>query len=959
MSSRKISSRLAVGHAFLLLTILTLTLGSQTAFAQAPTAEQIEAFQDLSPEQQRAILDRAGDGQRGTSSATGATSTNGSGRAGETRQDAQRRGTLTVQDLEPRAPVMRADDIVIVEVSLPPDDDKPKPSVQVVQPNGTTTTTTQAEGPSVLRRNRSIKDIEPKERERLDKLVDLILSRNPYTLDRSGQLNLPGFAPIALGGLSEEQATQRLAIEPEMLLFDVRIVRLPVAKTGTAGLKPFGYDLFEDAPSTFSPVTDLPVPAEYIVGPGDELRVQLYGSQNRSLPLVINRDGSITFPGLGPIQVAGMRFGAAKETIESRVAQQMIGVRANVSMGEIRSIRVFVLGEARLPGSYTVSGLSTMTTALFASGGVKPIGSLRDIQLKRRGAVVRHFDLYDLLIRGDTSDDEKLLPGDAIFIPPVGPTVSIEGEVRRPAIYELRGATNAAGLLQMAGGLSPEADGSRSSLTRIDEQSRRVVLGVNFNAVEGRSLVLRSGDAVRVGRLKPQIDSGVVLEGFVHRPGPVAWYPGLRISDVLGSIDELKPDADPRYILIRRESGANRKVEALSADLVAALAAPGTAADVALMPRDRLIVFDLAPGRDRIIKPILDELRLQSGIDRPTELVRIEGKVKVPGEYPLEPGMTVSDLLRAGGNLEADAFGGKAELARYEISSDGSRETGLVEIDLAAVLRGDPAADVPLRPFDYVLVKETPNWTGQESVTLQGEVRFPGTYPVKRGETLHELLLRAGGLTQNAFLKGSAFTRLELKEREQKQLDFLKTRLQADLASMALQAAAANQAGASQALTSGQSLLGQLQASTAVGRLVIDLPGLLASEPGSTKDVVLRDGDTLIVPLQKQEVTVIGEVQSATSHLFNADLERDDYVALSGGATQKADEKRTYVVHADGSVVARNTSMFSRNRGTVIQPGDTIVVPFDTERMPRLPFWQAVTTIVYNLAVAVAAVNSF
>jgi polysaccharide biosynthesis/export protein len=854
---------------------------------------------------------------------------------------------------------MRAEDTVIVELSMPLGEDAPQTTVQVTKPDGTTTTTKQAENQSLLRRNRPVKDLDPKERERLKKLIDLVLSRNPYTLDRSGQLNLPGFAPIALSGLSEEQATQRLSVEPEMLSLDVRLVRLPVAKVGTAGLKPFGYDLFEDTPSSFSPVTDIPVPAEYIVGPGDELRVQLFGSQNRNLPLVINRDGSVTFPGLGPIQVAGMRFGAAKDAIESRVSQQMTGVRANVSMGEIRSIRVFVLGEARLPGSYTVSGLSTMTTALFASGGVKPIGSLRDIQLKRRGAVVGHFDLYDLLIRGDTSDDAKLQPGDVIFIPPVGATVSIEGEVRRPAIYELRGTTNAAGLLQMAGGLTPEADGQRSSLTRVDEKSSRVVLGVDFSVAEGRSRLLRNGDALRVGRLRPQIDSGVVLEGFVHRPGPVAWQAGLHISDVLGSIDELKPDADPRYILIRRESGTNRKVQALSADLVAALAAPGTAANVALMPRDRVIVFDLAPGRDRIIKPILDELRLQSGIDRPTEVVRIEGKVKVPGEYPLEPGMKVSDLLRAGGNLEADAFGGKAELARYEVNSDGTRDTGLIEVDLAAVLRGDPTADVPLHPFDYLLVKETPNWTGQESVTLRGEVRFPGTYPIKRGETLHELLLRAGGLTQRAFPKGSAFTRVELREREQQQLDFLQARMRADLASMSLQAAAANQSGASQALTSGQSLLGELQSSKAVGRLVIDLPALLAGEPRSAKDVLLRDGDTLVVPLQKQEVTVIGEVQSATSHLYDASMERGDYVALSGGATQKADEKRTYVVHADGSVVANNTSMFSRNRGAAIQPGDTIVVPFDTERMPRLPFWQAVTTIIYNLAVAVAAVNSF
>ncbi|MEO8313287.1 MAG: SLBB domain-containing protein [Pseudomonadota bacterium] len=953
---------MAAGTALLPLAILTFAIGALPAAAQTPTADQLEIFQNLTPEQQRAVLERAADGGDLNNRATvgGAIS-----RSAETRQDAQRRGTLTTQDQEAQSLVMRADDTVIVEVSLPTESIPGQPIVtqESAPRSGAQPGATNAKPPeskSVLRRNRSVADLDPKERERLQKLVELILSRNPYSLDRNGQLNLPGFAPIAIRGLSEEQATERLSVEPELLQLDVRIVRLPVAKNGTAGLKPFGYGLFEDAASTFSPVTDVPVPADFVVGPGDELNVQLYGgSQNRSFRLVVNRDGSVTFPELGPIRVAGQTFAAAKSNIESRVAQQMIGVRANVSMGDIRSVRVFVLGEARQPGSYTVSGLATMTSALFASGGVKPIGSLRDIQLKRQGAIVRHFDLYDLLIRGDTSGDAKLQPGDVIFIPPVGPTVSIEGEVRRPAIYELRGATNTAALLQMAGGLTPEADGKRSSLTRIDEQSRRVVMGVDFNAVEGRSQILRNGDALRVGRLRPQLDSGVMVEGFVHRPGPVAWNPGLRISNVLSSIDELKPNADPHYILIRRESGGNRKVEALSADLVAALAAPGSDADVALMPRDRVIVFDLAPGRDRIIKPLLDDLRLQSSLDRPTELVRVEGKVKVPGEYPLEPGMTVSDLLRAGGNLEAAAFGGKAELARYEVTNDGSRQTGLIEIDLAAVLRGDPAADVPLRPFDYLLIKETPNWTDQESVTLTGEVKFPGTYPIRRGETLHQILQRAGGLTTLAFPKGGAFTRVELKEREQKQLEVLKSRLQSDLASLALQAAAANQAGASQALTSGQALLGQLQGSRAVGRLVIDLPGLLASEPGSSKDVVLRDGDSLIVPLQKQEVTVIGEVQSATSHLFSASLERGDYIALSGGPTQKADNDRIYVVHADGSVVANNKSIFSRRRDAAIQQGDTIVVPFDTERMPRLPFWQAVTTIIYNLAVAVAAVNSF
>jgi polysaccharide biosynthesis/export protein len=628
-------------------------------------------------------------------------------------------------------------------------------------------------------------------------------------------------------------------------------------------------------------------------------------------------------------------------------------------MGEIRSIRVFVLGEANQPGNYAVSGLATMTTALFASGGVKRIGSLRNIQLKRQGNVVRTLDLYDLLIRGDTSGDTKLQPGDVIFIPPVGPTVTVEGEVRRPGIYELRGATNASGLLQMAGGLTPESDVRRASLTRVDERSRRVVMETDFGSPDGGSMLLRNGDSLWVGRLRPQIDSGVMLEGFIHRPGPVPWRAEMRITDVIGSMDELRPNADSHYVLIRRETGPERRIQVLSVDLSRALSARGSAEDVTLMPRDRVIVFELAPGRERVIQPIVDELRLQSGLARPTELVRIEGRVKVPGEYPLEPNMKVSDLLRAGGNLDAAAFGGKAELARYDVNVDGSRQTELLDIDLASVLRGDPAADVVLRPFDYLLIKETPNWTDQEAVTLLGEVKFPGTYPITRGETLHHVLARAGGLTSFAFPQGSVFLRDELREREQRQIDMLRERTRSDMATMALRAAAANQTGAVQAMSASESLLDQLQTAEAVGRLVIDLPDLMVAEAGSQHDIVLRNGDRLLVPKLKQEVTVIGEVQTNTSHLYSATLSAGDYISLSGGTTQKADRGRTYVVRADGSVVQKNSSWFSRGQGATINPGDTIVVPFDTERLPPLPFWTSVTQILYNVAIGVAAVNSF
>jgi polysaccharide export outer membrane protein len=293
-----------------------------------------------------------------------------------------------------------------------------------------------------------------------------------------------------------------------------------------------------------------------------------------------------------------------------------------------------------------------------------------------------------------------------------------------------------------------------------------------------------------------------------------------------------------------------------------------------------------------------------------------------------------------------------------------SRQTQVIDIDLAGVQRGDPAANIPLQPFDELSIKEISLWGEQEQVILAGQVRFPGTYAIKHGETLKSILARAGGLTQYAFPEGSVFTRTELQQREQQQLDFLGQRMQTDIATMALQASAASQLNGqggnpTASLAIGQTLLSQLKSARAIGRLVIDLPRVISEPLGSEDDVVLRNGDQLIVPRYQQEVTVIGEVQSVTSHLYRSDLTRADYIALSGGTTIHADASKIYVVRANGSVVANTGGFFRINSGAVkIHPGDTIVVPLDTERLPPLPMWQAITQILYNIAVSVAAVHS-
>jgi protein involved in polysaccharide export with SLBB domain len=417
--------------------------------------------------------------------------------------------------------------------------------------------------------------------------------------------------------------------------------------------------------------------------------------------------------------------------------------------------------------------------------------------------------------------------------------------------------------------------------------------------------------------------------------------------------------ADQHYILIRREVPPTRRVEYLSADLVEALDKKGSDADVQLEPRDQLFVFDLETGRDRLLEPLMRELRLQSSRDAPTAEVSVGGRVNVPGQYPLERGMRVRDLIRAGGSLNEAAYGGKAELTRNMTESGESRETALIEIDLALVMAGDPAENIELKPFDYLVIKELPLWGGQEYVEIEGEVRFPGRYPIQRGETLRSVLGRAGGVTDLAFTRGSVFTRETLKERERKQIEELTRRLQSDLAQVSLMAAQEARGDAAQALAVGQQLLENLKSTKPVGRLVINVDrAMAAARAGIPQDIVLKDGDQLLVPRITQEVTVIGEVQSPTSHLFSAGLSRGDYIELSGGVTQRADKGRIYVVRADGSVVGGGDKWFSFS-GVQIEPGDTVVVPFDAERMRALPLWTAITTIIYNLAVAVAAVDSF
>jgi protein involved in polysaccharide export with SLBB domain len=780
-----------------------------------------------------------------------------------------------------------------------------------------------------------------------DPIMQRLIGSRLFILDDNGILSLEGLASIPLLGLTEEDIQRRLEAETYLSKFVIDARILGQEPIGVEALEPFGYDIFEPRVGAMQSPASGPVPQDYVLGPGDTVRVQLFGNVNGIYEFEVSRDGVLNLPEIGPVTVAGLPFSEFRQDLHERVREMLIGTQVSVTMGQLRTIRVFVLGDVKQPGSYVVSGLATMSSALYQGGGISKIGTLRDVQLKRNGRVASRLDLYELLLNGDTSSDMRLQPGDVIFVPPIGNTVRVAGAVKRPAIYETKGQTSVAAIIRIAGGLTADAYAGGVQLERIDGDRKTVAVDLSDDA--DANLLVRSGDTVLVPEVLPDLQETVVLSGHVYRPGNYEWRSGMRLTDLIRSTDELKPGVDTGYVLIRRERERGQPIQAVSANLAAALQAPASAANVKLEASDTVHVFSLALGRQRVVEPLVEELRLQSTVDSPAMEVEISGSVRAPGRYPLEPGMRISDLIRAGGNLSEAAHAYEAELTRYSANVNAAREISVVNVNLNAIREGDTSADLVLREHDYLIINRVPEWDTMWTVSLQGEVRFPGEYRVRRGETLAEVLQRAGGLTDKAFPEGAIFLRESLRKKESEQIEMLARRLEADLATLSLQSAAE---GGTQTLDTGTVLLEQLRNTEAVGRLVIDLD--------SQSGIELSDGDELLIPPHTQMVSVLGETQRNTSHLYDASLSRDDYINLSGGLTLRADERRIYVVRASGAVVTSRRSKWLGRGGRVdIRPGDTIVVPLDADRMRPMTFWTNVTQILYQGALAVAAIQTF
>ncbi|WP_379865436.1 SLBB domain-containing protein [Marinobacter sp. M5B] len=731
------------------------------------------------------------------------------------------------------------------------------------------------------------------------------------------------------------------------------------------GLKPYGYDLFVGSPTTFAPVTEIPIPNDYTLGPGDILRVQLWGKENQQLELPVSRDGTISFPQSGPQTVAGLTFDQAREQIKKRVSEQYIGVQASVSLGELRSMRVFVLGEARNAGSYTVSSLSTITNALYVSGGIKRTGSLRKIQHKRDGELIGELDLYDLLLAGDTSDDNRLQPGDVIFIPPVGDRVGIDGEVYRPALYELKNGTNLQELVNLAGGLTPQAYPQLVRIERNNDDFLRIIAEANLTTAKGKQAKVKPGDRIEVASISDITGQYVEVKGAATRPGKFAWVPGMRVSSVINNLDtDLVPVADQRYAALVRTDPKTDEVSVLNLRLRDAIQNPGSEQDILLEEQDRLLIFSDAGKvdggeegrnftRQQLFSPVLQRLKAQAKPGAPQQTIQVTGPVRYPGEYPLPASRQVADAIYVAGGLKDSASLYTAELARFGVDDEGTGKTRIQNLNLQAVMEGQ--ASVTLKSRDRLLIKSIPEFARAKTIELNGEIRYPGQYTIRNGETLGDVIKRAGGLTDNAFPEGAVFTREKLRQLEAQRLREAEERLQGDLVGVQLEG---DDFGGENAKRTQQvqDLLEEVQDSRPVGRMVINLASVVESD--DYQPIRLQDGDTLTVPVIPQSVSVFGEVQFPTSHLHTQGLTVDDYLDRSGGPTRQADQERVYVVKADGSVMLPEKSRWFGGRSQQLAPGDTIIVPIDVDRLNQLELWTNVSQIVYQMALGAAAVGN-
>jgi protein involved in polysaccharide export with SLBB domain len=794
--------------------------------------------------------------------------------------------------------------------------------------------------------------------------------------------SLPVTAPAIVvdesGGISQRPALRtgngQLATVPAATEFQNF-----VASSVGVVLPIYGQSLFQNAPTTFAPTEQVPVPADYVIGPGDQLLIRGWGQINIQERVVVDRNGQIFIPKVGTFMVAGIRYSNLEEHLKREISRVFRNFELSVSLTQLRSIEIYVLGNAKRPGNFTISSLSTLVNALFASGGPSASGSMRNIEVNREGKTITQFDLYDLLVFGDKSKDIKLLPGDVIYIPPVGPEIAIAGSVNVPAIYELKGE-DLRGAIRLASGLTTLADGQQLTIERIEKRTTRTVNTFPLNS-SGLSAKLQDGDVIRVISISPRFENAVTLRGSVANPGRFPWKKGMRLSDLI-------PDKD---MLLSRAfwNAQNRVIGGCEPERPAELTAPSygqTPREMQLAPNGAAQAGQGAgypqtpypqtpyaqtpyPQTPYPQTPYAQPPYAQTPYPQtPKEMQLAAGAAAQAGQggqvvqqraLQSAPLTSVQELTQPCSRT----IGSETELSRDirraapEINFDYALIQRLNEVDLTTrlipfdlgklVLQHDPEADLELEAGDIVTIftqrdVRVPQQKQAKFALVEGEVHAPGVYKIQAGDTLRSVIRRAGGVTPDAYLFATELTR-ESARIEQQRI------LRQSTSAMTAQSDAQRQ------------LLERLQGATATGRIVLQMSPA-ATQIDAYPDIVLEDGDRIIIPYQLKTVNVIGAIYNQSAYMYHSGLRVRDYLKMAGNGTRTADMKYLLVLRADGSIVGRPGGATGFWRESVqdarIYPGDTIVVPTKVSSgllIQSLKDWTQIGSQIAITAAALAA----
>ena len=682
-------------------------------------------------------------------------------------------------------------------------------------------------------------------------------------------------------------------------------------------LRRFGSDTFVLGTGNANQLPmDMPVGPDYVLGPGDSLVINIWGGQSSRLERPVDRQGQIALPEAGSITIAGLTVAQAQIAIQKALGTEFQNEKVEISLGRVRTVRIYVVGDVQRPGAYDVSSLSTPLNALYAAGGPTDHGSLRTLRQFRGAQLVREIDLYDFLLKGIRSDIDRLQPGDTLLVPPVGPQVSVAGAVRRPAIYELKGEQGLSQVLDLAGGVLVSASLKQIRVERIEAHEARTMLSVQLP--EGHDAAtpdltafkVQDGDSVLVSQIMPYNERAVYLEGHVFHPGKYPYKEGMTINDLLHSYQDVMPEPADHAELIRLLPPDFRP-QTISFNLPDVLVGNDA---IPLQPFDLVQIF----GRYQIDRPV----------------VSINGAVLRPDRYNLSEGMTAADLVRLAGGFTRSAYRGEAYLTSYTVQNGQNVVLNHTNVAIQKALDGNKSADVALKPGDVLSIPQLTGWKDiGASVTISGEVALPGTYGIQAGERLSSVLKRAGGFRDTAFPAGAALERVQVRQLGEQARQEMIRRIETTpitinpgLMSQADQTALqqATQQQRDQVLTA-------LRNHPASGRLVIDISSDIGKWQNTPADVEMRPGDTLMIPKRESFVLVSGQVYNQVAITYLPGKNGGWYLRRAGGVTRSGDKGAVFVVRANGSVVGHSSGWLTGDALNFrMRPGDTIIVPEKT-----------------------------